>query len=214
MGAARLGIEDGMIVYSRGGVREILCPARSILIPGPHNLANALAASAAALLAGVHRETIAAALATFPGVPHRLEPAGTIAGVKYVNDSKGTNPDSVLKALDSYQEPIILIAGGKPKGSDFTALARKIKERVKGLVLLGQAAPLIAEAVRSTGYEAIWMAATLEESVRTAARLASPGDVVLLSPACASWDMFRDYEERGDLFKKLVNEMCEAGSEK
>ncbi len=125
--ATGIGIEEGTIAYAADGLREDLCQARSILIPGPHNLANALAASATALLAGIGRETIAAALSTFPGVPHRLEPAGMVGGVRYVNDSKGTNPDSVLKALDSFSEPIILIAGGKAKGSDFSALAERIK---------------------------------------------------------------------------------------
>jgi UDP-N-acetylmuramoylalanine--D-glutamate ligase len=176
-------------------------------IPGRHNLENALAAAAAALLAGIEPQTIANALSTFPGVSHRLEPAGVVGGVKYVNDSKGTNPESVLKALDSFQEPIILIAGGKPKGSDFNILAGRIRARVKALVLLGQAAPQIEQAVRATGYTAIWNEDSLEGCVRTAARLAAPGDLVLLSPACASWDMFSDYEERGDLFKKLVQEL-------
>jgi UDP-N-acetylmuramoylalanine--D-glutamate ligase len=202
-----IGVADGSIVYESEGARQVLCPVQDVRIPGRHNLENALAAAAAALLSGIDGPTIAAALSTFPGVPHRLEPAGVVGGVKYVNDSKGTNPESVLKALDSFQEPIILIAGGKPKGSDFTRLARRIRARVKALVLLGQAAPQIEQAVRAAGYTAIWNEASLEECVKTAARLAVPGDLVLLSPACASWDMFGDYEERGDLFKKLVQDL-------
>jgi UDP-N-acetylmuramoylalanine--D-glutamate ligase len=205
--AGGIGVADGSIVYESGGVRQVLCPVQEVRIPGRHNLENALAAAAVALLSGIDRQTIAAALSTFPGVPHRLEPAGVVGGVKYVNDSKGTNPESVLKALDSFQEPIILIAGGKPKGSDFTRLAGRIKIRVKALILLGQAAPQIEQAVRAAGYTAIWNEASLEGCVRTASRLAAPGDLVLLSPACASWDMFRDYEERGDLFKKLVRDL-------
>ncbi len=202
-----IGVANGSIVYESGGARQVLCPVQEVRIPGRHNLENALAAAAAALLAGIDREVIAAALSTFPGVPHRLELAGVVGGVKYVNDSKGTNPESVLKALDSFREPIILIAGGKPKGSDFTRLAERIGTRVKALILLGQAAPQIEQAVRAAGYTAVWNESDLEGCVRTAARLASPGDLVLLSPACASWDMFRDYEERGDLFKKLVNNL-------
>ncbi len=205
--AGGIGVADGSIVYEEAGVRQVLCPVRDVRIPGRHNLENALAAAATALLAGIDRSCIAAALSTFPGVPHRLEPGGVVGGVKYVNDSKGTNPESVLKALDSFQEPIILIAGGKPKGSDFTELAGRIRTRVKALILLGQAAPQIEQAVRAAGYTAVWNETDLEGCVRTAARLAEPGDLVLLSPACASWDMFRDYEERGDLFKKLVHDL-------
>ncbi|MGD0621190.1 MAG: UDP-N-acetylmuramoyl-L-alanine--D-glutamate ligase [Thermacetogeniaceae bacterium] len=202
-----IGVADGSIVYESGGVRQVLCPVQEVRIPGRHNLENALAAAAAALLTGIDREVIATALSTFPGVPHRLELAGVVGGVKYVNDSKGTNPESVLKALDSFREPIILIAGGKPKGSDFTRLAERIRTRVKALILLGQAAPQIEQAVRAAGYTAVWNESDLEGCVRTAARLATPGDLVMLSPACASWDMFRDYEERGDLFKKLVQNL-------
>jgi UDP-N-acetylmuramoylalanine--D-glutamate ligase len=202
-----IGVADGSIVYESEGVRRALCPVQDVRIPGRHNLENALAAAAAALLAGIDPEVIAAALSTFPGVPHRLELAGVVDGVKYINDSKGTNPESVLKALDSFQDPIILIAGGKPKGSDFTGLAERIKTRVKALILLGQAAPQIEQAVRAVGYTAVWNEADLEGCVRTATRLAVPGDLVMLSPACASWDMFRDYEERGDLFKKLVKNL-------
>ena len=209
--AGGIGVADGSIVYETGGARQVLCPVQDVRIPGRHNLENALAAAAAALLSGIDCQTIAAALSTFPGVPHRLEPAGVLGGVKYVNDSKGTNPESVLTALDSFQEPIILIAGGKPKGSDFTRLAGRIRSRVKALILMGQAAPQIEQAVRAAGYTAIWNEVRLEGCVRTAARLAAPGDLVLLSPACASWDMFRDYEERGDLFKKLVHNLGVGG---
>lgn len=199
-----VGVDGGSVVYRRHGARQVLCPVRDVRIPGRHNLENALAAVSTALLAGIDPGQIARSLSTFPGVPHRLEPVAEIAGVKYVNDSKGTNPESVLRALDSYREPIILIAGGKPKGGDFSSLAAGIGSRVKALILLGQAAPQIERAVRACGYTAIWNEGSLEGCVSTAARLAEAGDLVLLSPACASWDMFSDYEERGDLFKQLV----------
>jgi UDP-N-acetylmuramoylalanine--D-glutamate ligase len=205
--AGGIGVVDGSIVYESGGAKHLLCPVQEVLIPGRHNLENALAAAATALLAGIGHSCVAAALSTFPGVPHRLELAGVVGGVKYVNDSKGTNPESVLMALDSFREPIILIAGGKPKGSDFTGLAGRISDRVKALILLGQAAPQIEQAVRAAGYTAIWNETGLEGCVELAARLAEPGDLVLLSPACASWDMFKDYEERGDLFKQLVHDL-------
>jgi UDP-N-acetylmuramoylalanine--D-glutamate ligase len=133
-----------------------------------------------------------------------LEFVTEINKVQYINDSKGTNPDAAIKALEAFPNPLVLIAGGKNKGSDFTEFASKIRERVRILVLIGQAAPDIRDAVEKTGFREIYPAATFQEAVFTAARLANPGDVVLLSPACASWDMFNSYEERGDLFKKLV----------
>ncbi|MCL6636272.1 MAG: UDP-N-acetylmuramoyl-L-alanine--D-glutamate ligase, partial [Peptococcaceae bacterium] len=130
--------------------------------------------------------------------------------VRYVNDSKGTNPDASIKALEAFKEPIVLIAGGKNKGSDFGEFAAKVKEKVRVLVVLGQSAGLIAEAARARGLEDIRCAGDLAEAVMLARRAARPGEIVLLSPACASWDMFKSYEERGDLFKKIVLNMKEA----
>ncbi len=202
-----VGVRDGMIAYRLPGGEGVLGPAGGLRLPGSHNLENALAAAAAALSAGVAPEEVWAGLATFPGVPHRLEFVRTVNGVKYVNDSKATNPESVLRALDAFTEPIILIAGGRSKGGDFAALARKIRERARYLILLGEAAPLLARAAREAGFTAIREVADLEAAVQEAARLARPGDVVLLSPACASWDMFRDFEERGNLFRELVHRL-------
>ncbi|MDH7576414.1 MAG: UDP-N-acetylmuramoyl-L-alanine--D-glutamate ligase [Bacillota bacterium] len=204
---AGIGREGDWIKFTNNRAKDVLCAVHDIKLPGPHNLENALAAAAAALLAGIKQEVIVQALATFPGVPHRMELVRVINGVKYVNDSKGTNPESVLKALDAYQEPVILIAGGKNKGSDFCSLAKKINQKVKALILLGEAAPLIGKAVRAAGFYQIWEVASLTDAVQTAYFLAQPGDVVLLSPACASWDMFRDFEERGNLFRQLVNQL-------
>jgi len=205
--ARGIGVEGDQVYYNLWGTKERLCSVKEIRIPGPHNLDNALAAAAAALLAGVDKRFIADALAAFPGVPHRLEEVRVYNGVRYVNDSKGTNPESVLKALNSFEEPVILIAGGRHKGSDLGELAKQIKAKVKALVLIGEAAPLFRQIISSTGFKEIWDAGSLAEGVQIASQLAQPGDVVLLSPACASWDMFRDYEERGDLFKKLVNQL-------
>lgn len=202
-----VGVQNGYIVMRRDLEQTVLCPAGEVRIPGPHNLENALAAVASALLAGIEPEAVASSLRTFSGVPHRLEPIRELDGVLYVNDSKGTNPESVLKALDSFEQPVILIAGGRHKGSDLTALAKKVKAQVKVLILLGEATPLIKAAVLKEGYTQIREAASLDECVRIAAGLAEPGDVVLLSPACASWDMFNNYEERGDLFRRLVQEI-------
>jgi UDP-N-acetylmuramoylalanine--D-glutamate ligase len=148
-------------------------------------------------------------LREFKGVPHRLEYVAEINGVKYINDSKGTNPDASIKALDAYSEPIVLIAGGKNKGSDFRELAVKIKEKVRVLVVVGQCADIITAAMEEIGFSNILPAADFHEAVHLAKKNARPGDVVLLSPACASWDMFKNFEERGDLFKELVIGKCE-----
>jgi len=135
-------------------------------------------------------------------------------GVLYVNDSKGTNVDSTLKALDSFERPLILIAGGKDKGSSFTELARKIKEKVKYLILLGETKGKIRKAVEEEGFEALEEVDTIEEAVKKAFFTAERGDVVLLSPACASWDMFNNYEERGKVFKEEVLKLNEEQNNK
>jgi UDP-N-acetylmuramoylalanine--D-glutamate ligase len=203
-----IGVKNDWIVSCIEGQEEVICKTSDLGIPGPHNLENALAAAGAALLSGIDKNSIREGLATFPGVPHRLELVRTVDGVKFVNDSKGTNPESVLKALEAFpEEEIVLIAGGKAKGSGFHRLALKIKEKVKAVVLLGEARELIKKALHQVGYRKIWEVASLEEAVRTAAELAQPGDVVLLSPGCASWDMFQDFEERGNLFKELVHSL-------
>lgn len=178
-----------------------------IYIKGKHNLENALAAAAAAFYLGVSPQDIAATLKGFTGVAHRLEFVREVAGVTYINDSKGTNPDSTMKALEAYDQPILLIAGGKNKGNDFTKLVKAMKKKVRALILVGEAALDLREAAEKQGLTAVYPADTFPETVSLARKLARPGDLVLLSPACTSWDMFRDYEERGDLFKKLVNEL-------
>ncbi len=179
-------------------------PVSDIYMKGRHNLENALAATAAAYCMGVEPDQIAQTLKTFPGVAHRLEFVRELNGVAYINDSKGTNPDSTIKALEAYEKPIILIAGGKNKGSDFTKLAKLIKKKVHTLILVGEAASAIREAVEKQGSMMIYQAEGFSDVVDLAHQAARPGDVVLLSPACASWDMFNNYEDRGDLFKQLV----------
>ena len=165
---------------------------------------NVLAAFCWALLKGLNPESVLNTLKEFKGVKHRLQYVAEIDGVKYINDSKGTNPDSSIKALQAYSDPIILIAGGKNKGSDFNGFAEAIKERVKEVILLGEAAPEIEQALESVGYQKFSVVRSLEEAVLRASRIALPGEIVLLSPACASWDMFNNYEERGDLFIRQV----------
>ncbi len=210
----RHSLEEGVFVHRDrilvrvNGVETVVCRTEAVAIPGAHNLENALAAVAAAWAFDVGAAVVARALAGFKGVPHRLEPVGEIAGVRYVNDSKGTNPDAAARALEAYAAPIVLIAGGRNKGNDFTAFMSKAREKVRVLILFGECAPEMAVAASRAGLKRVLRAADLPEAVFVARREARPGEVVLLSPACASWDMFRNYEERGDLFRQLVQDMA------
>ncbi|MCR4420034.1 MAG: UDP-N-acetylmuramoyl-L-alanine--D-glutamate ligase [Clostridia bacterium] len=197
-------LSDDWVVLSRGAEQVRLLPVRELSLPGRHNWENSLAAAAAAWVFGVSPESIARTLRSFPGVPHRLEPVGVIGGVAYYNDSKATNPDAAIKALEAFDRPIVLIAGGRNKGASFEELADKMRGRVRHLILLGEAAPAIEAAARAAGLKTVSRVADLAEAVTEAGRIARPGEVVLLSPACASWDMFANYEERGELFKRLV----------
>jgi len=170
------------------------------LIRGLHNRENAAAATAAARATGVSEDAIASALRTFPGVPHRLELVAKRGGVQYVNDSKATNVAAALRALAAYaDEPVHLILGGSPKGEDFGPLAAAIGPNVRSVHLIGAEAARLAEAIAGDRDE------TLERAVAHATELAQPGDVVLLSPACASFDQFANFEERGEAFRRLVS---------
>ena len=192
------------IILAWEGKKISICTADEIAIKGRHNLENAMGAITLAYLSGVTPEKIREVLTTFPGVEHRLEPVRTLRGVLYINDSKGTNPDSTIKALEAYDRPIVIILGGKNKGVPFTELASVVKQRAKKAVVLGQAKPELIEALESVDFHNYVTADTFTEGVTTAAQLAESGDIVLLSPACTSWDMFRSYEERGKLFKEIV----------
>ncbi|MDW7728564.1 MAG: UDP-N-acetylmuramoyl-L-alanine--D-glutamate ligase [Bacillota bacterium] len=200
------GLEDDWItIYNPGCAPRQVCPRAELALPGEHNLENSLAAAAAAWAAGADPESIGRVLRNFKAIEHRLEHVIKIDGVDYINDSKGTNPGATIKALKSFPgRPIILIAGGKDKGADFTDLAAVIKEEVRELVLLGETSDKMAKAVKEAGFENCHKTENLQEAVATARQLAVEGDLVLLSPACASWDMFSDFEERGRLFKDLV----------
>jgi UDP-N-acetylmuramoylalanine--D-glutamate ligase len=164
-----------------------------------------------AYLLGVPAAIIADTLKTFKGVRHRIEEVATHNGVLYINDSKGTNPVSTLKALEAFSSPIVLIAGGYDKKSEFEALAETLCRQVKYLILMGATREKIAQTVTARGFPStrIRRVNSLEEAVRQARGLAVPGDVVLLSPACASWDMFNNYEERGDLFCSAVHQVIQ-----
>ena len=197
-------LAEKQIFIRAGGENIHVTPAANIFIKGRHNWQNAMAATAAAYALGVKAPLIARALAAFPGVEHRLEFVCEKDGVTYINDSKGTNPDSTEKALLAYEQPLILIAGGYDKKADFAPLMALIKQRVRHMVVLGQTAVSLHETAQAAGYGAVSRAGSFEEAVTLARAVARGGDIVLLSPACASWDMFENFEARGRRFKELV----------
>jgi len=156
---------------------------------------------------GVDIEVIKNVLMTFKAVEHRLEYVDTVEGVVYVNDSKGTNPDSTIKAVQSYDKPIILIAGGYDKGSDFNELFEIAKKFVRSVVILGQTSELIEKTAKKHGIEDTYIVENMSEAVKKSHEIANRDEVVLLSPACASWGMYNNYEERGDDFKENVHSL-------
>jgi len=185
-----------------------ICPVREVVLPGEHNLENALAGATAAWAAGADPEAIGSVLRSFKAIEHRLELVKSVNGVDYINDSKGTNPDATIKAISSFPgRNIILIAGGKEKGADFTGLAEVLKRKVCLLILFGETKEKMAAAAGQAGFKNFRFVPGLQEAVRLAAAEAKNGDVVMLSPACASWDMFTDYEERGRKFKGMVDQL-------
>ena len=202
-------VRDGQIVLRWKGEEKIICPTQEVFIPGPHNLENALAAAMMAYAAGVPAPVIRYVLRTFKGVEHRIEPVRDLNGVRWYNDSKGTNVDSTIKAVETMTAPTVLILGGSDKGTPFDELAEVIVKsgQIKDVVLCGATGPKIEKALLDAGYTAIHHAKTYEETVKMCRELAVEGGNVLLSPACASFDMFSDYEQRGRIFKELVNNL-------
>jgi UDP-N-acetylmuramoylalanine--D-glutamate ligase len=195
-------LDGGSIYISKKGGRSLIGDAKNLKVAGLANLENALAASAVAMAAGADAAAIGRALFDFEGIPHRMEQVAVIYGVRYINDSKGTNVSATVKALYGLDAGATLILGGRDKGSDFLPLAEVIREKGVRVILIGEAADKIA---RSLGdYPDVERAATLEEAVRMAASFSETGEVVLLSPACASFDMFKNYEERGEKFRQAV----------
>ena len=188
-----------------------LCRADELQIPGHHNLENALAAAAIAYFAGVPAEAVSSTLKSFMGVEHRIEFVCERAGVRYVNDSKGTNPDSSIKAIEAIDTPILLIAGGYEKNSDFTEFINSFGGKVKELLLIGVTAERFADTAVRCGFprENILFCESMKECVQKASLLAERGDTVLLSPASASWGMYNNYEERGDDFRRLALALAE-----
>lgn len=205
-------ILDDQIAYQHHDRVIPICPIKDLRLRGRHNWENVLCAAAMSYLYGVRPAVIKQALKTFTGVRHRMEEVVTRQEILFVNDSKATNPESVMKALTSFEKPIILIAGGRNKGSDFSELANMINERVRELILLGEAREQIKRAVMNTPFRNIHEVNDLTEAVHTAVNLAHQGDVILLSPACASWDQFPSYEHRGDLFCQLARTLAEGST--
>jgi UDP-N-acetylmuramoylalanine--D-glutamate ligase len=186
-----------------GDPAELPLPPEEVRLRGPHNLENAMGASAAALASGLSREAVAAALRSFAGVPHRLEEVGVVGGVLYVNDSKATNVSAAARGIESFEGGVHAILGGSLKGGGFEGLRDPVAARCRACYLIGAAADRLAADLEPAGVPLL-RCGDLETAVRKAAEAAAPGEVVLLSPACASYDQFRDYEERGDRFRALV----------
>ena len=197
-------LDGGNIIY-KDDEELLVCHVDELQILGTHNHENVMAASAMALSYGVPLEIVRDTVKAFTGVAHRIEFVCEKHGVAYYNDSKGTNPDAAIKGIQAMNRKTLLIGGGYDKDSEYEEWIDAFDGKVKHLVLLGQTRDKIAEAAKRVGFEQIIMVDTLEEAVRTCADLAEPGDAVLLSPACASWGMFKNYEERGDKFKDFVN---------
>ncbi len=199
-------LRDGMVILRLDGREETVLPASEIYIPGPHNVENALAAVALARTQGVSPEVIAHTLRTFRGVEHRIELTRELDGVRWYNDSKGTNVDSTICAVRTMDRPTVIILGGSDKHCDFTPLALEMlaSPAMKEAVLIGVTANQIEDTLRRCGWDAIHRAHSMAEAVRLCREIARPGWNALLSPACASFDMFHDYEERGRVFKNLV----------
>jgi UDP-N-acetylmuramoylalanine--D-glutamate ligase len=208
-------VENSRLVTILQGKKNDVIATNDISIPGKHNLYNAMAATLAGQLFDVSVASIRATLKNFKGVEHRLEFVREVDGVRYVNDSKATNVDSVWHALQSYANPIVLILGGRDKGNDYTKLIDLVEKNVRAIVAIGESAEKVArafhgkapvEVVNTIGSE-IPNRVSMESALHAARRLARPGDVVLLSPACASFDWFHDFEERGQVFKEIVGKL-------
>ena len=202
-------VRDGQIIMRLNGEEKAICRTDEVKIPGPHNLENALAATAIAASRRVPGAVIRHALRTFAGVEHRIEFTRELDGVRYINDSKGTNTDSTIKAVQSMLAPTVMILGGYDKHVSFAPLAEEIQKTpmIRHCVLIGETAGQIEGALKEAGFLHFSHAATLEEAVNACRGLSEEGGNVLFSPACASFDMFEDFEQRGRIFKELVHQL-------
>ncbi|HCV42860.1 MAG TPA: UDP-N-acetylmuramoyl-L-alanine--D-glutamate ligase [Bacteroidetes bacterium] len=198
-------VQAGHLRTRMDGREEVVIGTDQISVRGMHNLYNAMAATLAARVMGTSTASIRATLKNFKGVEHRLELIREVNGVAYVNDSKATNVDSVWYALQSFDRPIVLFLGGRDKGNDYSRLTDPVKKHVRAIIAIGESADKVTKAFASI--VSVVTAANMEEAVKIATRTATSGDVVLLSPACASFDWFENYEHRGRVFKQLVREL-------
>jgi UDP-N-acetylmuramoylalanine--D-glutamate ligase len=201
-------LRDGVLTLRTSEETCAVIHRNELKIPGAHNIENALAALLAGWVMGVPVDRLRRSLENFRGVAHRLEPVLEWKGVLFVNDSKGTNPDASVKALEAFERPVVLIAGGLGKGADYGPLAELIRKKARYVALVGQDAEKIQRALEKAGFMKWARAESMESAVAMAGEAAEAGDVVLLSPACASYDMFRDFEHRGDVFKQIVRRMA------
>lgn len=198
---------EGEDIFYCDGEKIKICSIHDMQLLGVHNYENVMAAVAVAMHAGVPVDCIRRAVAQFQAVEHRIEFVREVNGVKYYNDSKGTNPDAAIKAVEAMVSPTVVIGGGYDKQSSYEEWIASFRDKVKCLVLLGATADQIEKTAREVGFTNIIRVDSLQEAVQASAREAVSGDAVLLSPACASWDMFQSYEQRGDLFKQYVNNL-------
>jgi UDP-N-acetylmuramoylalanine--D-glutamate ligase len=205
-------VKDGQVVVRSDGEEQAILRVAEIPLVGAHNLENVLAAVLTARLAGADGKKIAAAVKSFAGVEHRLEFVAEAGGVRYYNDSKATNVDATLKALEAFPGRVMVILGGKDKDSDYTTLRKELSERAILALLIGSAAEKIAGQI--AGSVKVERAGTLERALEHAGQEARPGDIVLLAPACASFDQFENYEHRGRVFKELVCKLAERAAQK
>lgn len=200
-------IKDGNITIKWAGQTSQVCPITDIKLRGGHNIENVLAACGIAFLAGVKLADMGQTIRDFTGVEHRIELVTRVNDVAYYNDSKATNPESSIKALEAFAQNIILIAGGRDKNTDLEIFMQLVRRKVDHLILIGEATSRFRIAAIECGVENIHNAVSLADAVKLAHQLAKSPQVILLSPACASYDMFKSYEERGTIFKKLVHDL-------
>ncbi len=200
-------LENGGLFLSFGGNEELICHTDELKILGTHNFENVMAAAGMAYVYGVPMEIIRDTVKSFGGVEHRIEYVTEKNGVAYYNDSKGTNPDAAIKGIQAMKRPTVLIGGGYDKDSEYTEWIESFEGKVKKLILLGETKEKIAKDAENCGFTDYLFADSFEDAVHLAVAQAVPGDAVLLSPACASWDMFPSYEVRGDKFKEIVNSL-------
>lgn len=200
-------VKNGTLTLRVDGKEVSICQVSDMKIYGPQNVEDALAASFLAFVGGVSVDHIRSVLLSFKGLEHRIEPVRTLDGVRYVNDSKATNVDATLKALDAFTDPVILIAGGHDKETPIDDFMAYVRDHTKHLILMGEASGRFLKEARKAGITSVELAMDMKEAVEKARSAAKPGDVVLLSPACSSFDMYSCFEERGEDFKNIVRDL-------